>query len=84
MVKAMLVFRYFDYGHSAECAPGEKGDPSTPCIIVVYPIDKWPANFITTQVGSAEPPGGTSKAGSNLVAHDQDVPEQRMPEIIST
>ena len=39
MVKAMPVFRYFDYGHSAECAQGKKGDPSTPCIIVVYPRD---------------------------------------------
>ena len=84
MVKAMPVFRYFDYGHSAECAQGKKGDPSTLCIIVVYPRDKKPASFITTHVGSAEPPGGTSKAGSILDAHDQDVPERRPPEFIPT
>ena len=47
MVKAMPVFRYFDYGRSAECAPSKKGDPSTPCIIVVYPRAKYPADFIT-------------------------------------
>ena len=61
MVKAMAVFRYFDYGHSAECAQGQKWDTPTPCIIVVHPRDKWPANFITTQVGSAEPPEVTAK-----------------------
>ena len=40
VVKAMPVFRNFDYGHSVECAMGKKGDPSTSCIIVVYPRDK--------------------------------------------
>ena len=40
MVKAMPVFRYFDYGHSAEFVQGKKRDPSSSCIIVVYPRDK--------------------------------------------
>ena len=43
----MPVFRHFDYGRSAECAPSKNGDPSTPCIIVGYPRDNWPAIFIT-------------------------------------
>ena len=37
MVKAMPVFRYFDYGHSAELVQGKKGDPYSSCIIGVYP-----------------------------------------------
>ena len=40
MVKTMPVFRYFDYGHSTEFVQGKKGDPSSSCIIVVYPRDK--------------------------------------------
>ena len=40
MVKVMPVFRYFDYGRSAEFVQGKKGDPYTPCVIVVYPRDK--------------------------------------------
>ena len=84
MVKAMPVFRYFDYGRSVECAPSKKGDPSTPCIIAYIPETNSLLTSSQTQVGSAEPPRGTSKAGSNLVAHDQDVPERRPPEIIPT
>ena len=77
MVKAMLVIWYFDYGHSTEYVQGKKGDPSSSCIIVVYPKDKQPVNFIAAIVPSAEPPGGTNKAGSILVARDQDVLERR-------
>ena len=84
MVKAMPVFRYFDYGHSAEFVRGKKGDAPTSCKIMVYPRDKKPVNFITTHVESAEPHGGTSTAGSNLVARDQDVTDRRPPEIIPT
>ena len=40
MVKAMPVFRYFDYGHSAEFVQGKKGDPYSSYIIVVYAKDK--------------------------------------------
>ena len=40
MVKAMPVFRYFDYGDGAEFVQGWKGDPSSSCVIVVYPRDK--------------------------------------------
>ena len=40
MVKAIPVFRYFDYGHSAEFVQGKKKDRSSSCIIVVYPRDK--------------------------------------------
>ena len=41
MVKAMPVFRYFDYGHSADFAQGTRGwGPSSSCVIVVYPRDK--------------------------------------------
>ena len=40
MVKAMSVFRYFDYGHSADFVQGKRGDPSSSCVIVVYPRDK--------------------------------------------
>ena len=37
--------------------PEQKGDPSTPCIIVVYPRDSLLTSS-QTQVGLAEPPGG--------------------------
>ena len=41
MVKAMPVFRCFDYGHSAGFVQGKTGDPSSSCEIVVYPRDKY-------------------------------------------
>ena len=84
MAKAMPIFRYFAYGHSAEFVQGKKRDPSSSCRIVVYPRDKYPVNFVATKVRSAEPPGGTSKTGSILVAHDKDVLELRPPEIMYT
>ena len=83
MVKAMPVFRYFDYGRSAEFVQGKKGDPSSSCN-VVYPGDKYPVNFIATQVRSVEPPGSTIKTGSILVAHAQEVLKRLPPEIIPT
>ena len=84
MLKAMPVFRYFDYGHNAECDQGEKGIHPRPVWLWYIPETN---NLLTSpqqQVGSTEPPGGTSKAGSNLVAHDLDVLERRLPEIIPT
>ena len=42
---------------AAKNVPEQKGDPSTPCIIVVYPRDSLLTSS-QTQVGLAEPPGG--------------------------
>ena len=60
------------------------GIPSPSCKIVVNPRDTQPVKLIATKVWSAESPGGTSKAGSILVDHDQDVCERRPREITPT
>ena len=84
MVKAMPLFQYFDYGHSAEFVQGKKGGSIHALYNCGISQRRIAVKFIANQAGSAEPPGGTNKAGSNLVAHDQDFLEQRPPEIILT